>query len=95
MSTRAIVAAAIVTAGLMAGVPRADAGCREYVTHWGRVSPTPDYARSMAFAGMDWKIRNRLGDTVRLVRGVRIEQCKPRGRHSWQCQASVIVDRCF
>lgn len=90
-----MIAATVLAAGFLSGMQTANAGCQDYVTHWGRISPTPDYARSMAYAGMDWKIRTRLGDTVRLVRGIRIEQCKVRGGYGWQCQASIVIDRCM
>ena len=89
----------LVCAGLWVSSFRAYAyegeGCRERVTHWGRTAFTRWQAKDNARDGMRWKIRTRMGDTVRLVRGIRIEQCKYRGYEEWQCQASVIRDYCF
>ncbi len=77
----------------------AEAGCPRYITHWGRMSRSRWMAKNNAEAGMDWKIRNRLGDTVQMIRGIRFEQCKrryrPWGGRRWQCQTSAVVNTCF
>lgn len=87
-----------VMSACLAGFPgnaNAQGGCTELVTHWGKTAFTKWKARENARAGMGWKIRRLMGDTVKLVRGIRIVQCKYRGYEEWQCQASVIRDYCF
>ena len=71
------------------------AACLSSHTHWGRMSDTRMDAKSNAFAGMDWKLRVRIPQVMRLERGIRIRQCKWRGNEGlWQCQAAATVNHC-
>jgi hypothetical protein len=79
----------------LAASPAAAQGCPWLVTHWGRMAYSPREARYNAHAGMRWKIENRLADTLRMVRGIRLEQCKRRDGGNWQCQTSAVVDTCL
>lgn len=69
--------------------------CLQRVTHWGNKAYSVSEARANAYAGMDWKIRNRMGDTVRIVGNTSIRQCKQRSGGLWQCQAQVVRDYCL
>ncbi|MEO0729609.1 MAG: hypothetical protein AAFY64_04420 [Pseudomonadota bacterium] len=93
-SIAAFILAALVGASLTAKSAHA-AGCLSDVYHWGAKAETRWQAKSTARAGMHWKIRNRLGDTVKIERGVRIAQCKLRNGALWQCQATVVRNHCF
>ncbi|MGI9521447.1 MAG: hypothetical protein ACR2PG_07340 [Hyphomicrobiaceae bacterium] len=86
---------AVATLSVDANVTSASANCPRQITHWGRMGDTQTDARQRAYAGMDWKMRTRLGDTVQVVRGIRIEQCKRRNSYLWQCQTSAVVNTCF
>ena len=84
--------------GIDASRSGAEASCPRYITHWGRMSERRYWAKGASRAGMRWKIRTRLADTVQLVRGIRIEQCKRRlgyNSYLWQCQTSAVVNTCF
>lgn len=84
--------------GVDASRSGAEAGCPRYITHWGKTDHDKRWARTASRAGMRWKIRNRLADTVQVIRGIRIEQCKRRlgyNSYVWQCQTSAVVNTCF